>query len=476
MASAPRTIDAVQGTLRRRWWKSNCFDSWLAFAHQATSAYASNRSMTYVRSAVIAFASALLALAAIAGCSRGEPGPIGPSARVGFLAVGDTGYDYRYLERDDYDPPRSMRQFLDDERVEWIEDGHPPDDFDPPPTHQLPSGAVVAATGLRAVAQAMELWCQGAPCDFGTILGDNIYPDGATAGADGGDDSARFRDLFIEPFAPLASDRSGFRYYVTLGNHDWNTSLAGAESQLHFHETTSPFYMDGYNYRVRPASAGGQIELFVIDTELLLSRFDIRETSMSVDGRGSLLDELDGAGPWVRARAEQEPDIAVWLEQALASSDARWKIVVGHHPLWSSAGGKFAQAAELRRLILPALCRHADLYLAGHEHTLEMHADDCSSALPGSGVPPLVEVVSGAGAKQRPVHGPFSARQQIEHPELQTLYARGMVWGFAHVQVEGDTATIRLISTPDDASGRPVVDYTHVTRRRSGLLAAQAAP
>jgi hypothetical protein len=366
-----------------------------------------------------------------------------------------------------------MQQFVADEREEWIEDGRPPADFRPPPTHVLASGAVVAATGLLAVARAMETWCKGVPCDFGTILGDNIYPDGATAGADGTDDQDRFRDLFIEPFAPLAIGRPGFRYYVTLGNHDWKTSLAGAESQLQFHESTAPFYMGGYNYRVRPASAGGQVEFFVIDTELLLSRSDIRETTMSVDGHGTLLDERDDTGPWVRARAEQEPDIAGSLEQALASSDARWKIVVGHHPLWSSAGSKFAQAAELRRLILPTLCRYADLYLAGHEHTLEVHVDDCSRALHGATVSPLVEVVSGAGAKQRPVHAPFSARQQADNPELRTLYARGMVWGFAYIEIEGDVATIQLVSTPDDASGVPVLDYTHATRRRSGSNTAQ---
>ena len=420
-------------------------------------------------------ATALLAAVALTGCSGASPRHAEVSGKVGFVAVGDTGYDYRFLERKDYEPPRSMQQFVDDERDEWIEDGRPPADFQPPPTHQLASGAVVAATGLHAVARAMESWCTRAPCDFGTILGDNIYPDGATAGADGTDDQARFRDLFVEPFAPLAVGRPGFRYYVTLGNHDWNTSLAGAESQLRFHETTAPFYMDGYNYRVRPALAGGQVELFVIDTELLLSRSDIRETAMSVDGRGTLLDERDDTGPWVRARAEQGPDIAAWLEEALASSDARWKIVVGHHPLWSSAGSKFAQAAELRRLILPTLCRHADMYLAGHEHTLELHVDDCSDSLPGAGVPPLIGVVSGAGAKQRPVHAPFSARQQADHPQLQTLYARGMVWGFSHVEVEGDTATIRLISTPDDGSGVPVVDYTFTTRRRSGVSAPGSA-
>ena len=52
--------------------------------------------------------------------------------------------------------------------------------------------------------------------------------------------------------------------------------------------------------------------------------------------------------------------MAQWLEAALRESTARWKIVIGHHPIWSSAGSKFQQARMLRRLILPALCRYAD--------------------------------------------------------------------------------------------------------------------
>ena len=34
--------------------------------------------------------------------------------------------------------------------------------------------------------------------------------------------------------------------YATLGNHDWKTSLAGAQAQLRFFERTAPFYMDGF--------------------------------------------------------------------------------------------------------------------------------------------------------------------------------------------------------------------------------------
>jgi hypothetical protein len=226
--------------------------------------------------------------------------------------------------------------------------------------------------------------------------------------------------------------------------------------------------MEGFSYRVRPPAANGEVELFVIDTEMLLSSRQILETAVAADGSGVLLDETDEPKPWTREQARRGPDLVAWLDESLASSTARWKIVIGHHPLWSTAGSKFAQAQALRELILPTLCRRADLYLAGHEHTLELHLDDCSQAAPGTGASPLLQVVSGAGAKQRPHHPEFSAWQQANNPQLETLYAKGMIWGFAYVDLHEDQIEVRLVSTPNDGSGRPVEEFTLVRPRRSG--------
>ena len=156
-----------------------------------------------------------------------------------------------------------------------------------------------------------------------------------------------------------------------------------------------------------------------------------------------------------------------WLERSLAESPARWKIVMGHHPIWSSAGSKFQQARALRALILPALCRHADLYLAGHEHTLELHTDACQDVPEARDRPPLPEVVSGAASKQRPLNTAFAHHQVRQNPELTSVWTRGLIWGFAHVTLQWDEATVRMISTPDDGSGVPQVEFEHRFQRRS---------
>jgi hypothetical protein len=179
---------------------------------------------------------------------------------------------------------------------------------------------------------------------------------------------------------------------------------------------------------------------------------------------------VDERPAWAKPQTERERNMVAWLEQALRESSARWKIVMAHHPLWSSAGSKFQEARVLRRLILPALCKYADMYLAGHEHTLELHSDSCAKALPGGRVLPLPQIVSGAAAKQRPLNTWFMAHQARDNPELTTFFAKGMTWGYAHLTLDGDRATVQVFSTPDDGSGRNVLETTQTFQRRSGAL------
>lgn len=64
-------------------------------------------------------------------------------------------------------------------------------------------------------------------------------------------------------------------------------------------------------------------------------------------------------------RIEQQ---AAWLDRSLEASDAKWKIVTMHHPVFSS--GKGRDSAERRAALLPVLNKHkVDLVLQGHDHT-----------------------------------------------------------------------------------------------------------
>jgi len=410
------------------------------------------------------------ALLLLGGCASG---PAVENSRPPFqpfslLAFGDHGYDLDYLEADDREPPLTMEQAVAKQREEWLEDKRPPNEFAPSALVQLPdTGGYVDASGLVPVTTAMKAHCRQVRCDAAVMLGDNIYPNGPTGGADGVPDAKRFDEILLTPFKDFEGLAPGFRIYAALGNHDWRTSREAALSEVRYMEQTRPFYMDGLIYRVKPRP---DIELFVLDTEVLLSGQTVYEAELADDGR-ELPDRIRDERPeWTRPQTERERNMVAWLEQSLRDSTARWKIVMAHHPLWSSAGSKFQEARVLRRLILPTLCKYADMYLAGHEHTLELHQDSCAKAVPGASLPPLPQIVSGAAAKQRPVNRWFMAHQARDNPELSTAYAKGLIWGYVHLTLDADEATARVFTTPNDGSGANALAATDHYRRRTGQL------
>lgn len=431
--------------------------------------------MTQERSILLLVSIAFVGTLAVA-CSKDKPATDTPSdaathASVGILMFGDSGYHLNYPDQDDYDDLFTPEEFYQDEWDDWEDDKRPMDEFEARPTSISPvTGQTVPATGMHAVSRAMKTFCaEKATCHFGLMLGDNIYPSGATLGADGFDDADRFRDIFTIPFGDIVQKPDSYRTYVTLGNHDWETSREGGFAQIEFLDAAEEFYIDGPFYTVKPPAGNGDIELFIVDTAMILASTTVYEDFLHDDGSEATTDILDEPDYFVEPMTEAEKAQPQWLEEQLKASTAKWKFVVAHHPVWSSSGSKFEQARVLREMLLPAMCRYADGYLVGHDHTLEIHTDDCSAALGKATVEPLVQIVSGAAAKQRPTHTTFMQHQDAKYPEHKTLYAEGLLWGFAHMTLEGDTARVQTIKLPDDGSSDMTVSFEFEFPRRSHL-------
>jgi hypothetical protein len=60
--------------------------------------------------------------------------------------------------------------------------------------------------------------------------------------------------------------------------------------------------------------------------------------------------------------------------------------------------------------------------------------------------------------------------QTRDNPELKTFFAKGMTWGYAHLTLDGDRARVDIFSTPDDGSGRNMLEIRQEFSRRSGGL------
>ena len=97
-----------------------------------------------------------------------------------------------------------------------------------------------------------------------------------------------------------------------------------------------------------------------------------------------------------------DPDAEVrWIDSVLTASDERWKIVVGHHPLYTYDDKDDIEQEQMRGRLEEIFRRHAvDAYFCGHIHTFQhirTGADDIDYV-----------VNSSASLQREPQYGPLT--------------------------------------------------------------------
>ncbi len=191
--------------------------------------------------------------------------------------------------------------------------------------------------GQLAIANVMDSYFKQDPFKLVLMTGDNIYEDGAIE---------RVGATFGRPYRFLREQKVPF--YAVLGNHDIRTK--NGVDQVNY----SAFNMQGRYYTFTK----GIVQYFALDT----------------NSNANWSKQLD------------------WLEKNLAKSTATWKIVFGHHPLYSS--GVHGSDPELIARLSPLFARYGvHLYINGHDHDYER-----TKPIEGT-----TYLTCGAGAKTRPV-------------------------------------------------------------------------
>ena len=410
-------------------------------------------------------------LAILVSCLLDNSGIRAEESEAAFLVFGDSGYHHGFANPNDYYWAARTRQDHQAAHMErWLRGGKPLSEFRFPEAVYVPEvGRFIDASGLYPVAAAMSALCESEQCDFAVMLGDNIYESGVTLGADGRDDDKRLHEMFTRPFSALGRGEESFRIYTALGNHDWGTSRAGAERQLRFHEDDSKFYMDGFFYSVAPESIGGDVELFVLDTTILLNSVDTYQVDLDDLAHETKSDRVREARAERGPANEPERRMLTWLEDSLKNSQASWKFIVAHHPFWSSSGEKLRENLALRELVRETACRYADGYFAGHDHTLEIIVDTCTdvAGIPTE-MPPLLHLVSGAAAKARGIDRRYANAQEEQYPPRRNIHLVGQVFGFMHMAISGDVATVRTITVPTAGPADAEDAFSYQFERRSG--------
>jgi predicted MPP superfamily phosphohydrolase len=186
----------------------------------------------------------------------------------------------------------------------------------------------------RVTAEAMQKRNREAAFDLGITVGDNFYRCGVRGTGD-----KKWKLRWEDMYTPL-----GLPFYASLGNHDYgHPSIicplfrGSPDAEVAYTGLSTSWRMPARYYTF----IAGPVRFIAIDTE------------------GWSTEQLG------------------WIEKVLKDSQnepgVRWRIVYGHHPMYSSGHhANERRIGALREAFVPLFQKyHVDLYIAGHDHGLE---------------------------------------------------------------------------------------------------------
>lgn len=191
----------------------------------------------------------------------------------------------------------------------------------------------------RNVAAAMGRKSAAMGCQFVITVGDNFYDSGVKSVTD-----PKWQTNFERAFSAPSLQCP---WYPVLGNHDHKGSV---EAEIAYSKVSNRWRMPSTYYsRTFAGSDGATAEFFFLDTEQIFR------------ARLGLMSYVD---------TDQAEGQISWLEHSLLSSTATWKVVVGHHPVFS--GGHHGDTSAMIEMVKPLLDRYGvKVYLNGHDHSLQ---------------------------------------------------------------------------------------------------------
>jgi hypothetical protein len=253
------------------------------------------------------------------------------------------------------------------------------------PVRVLAFGDFGTGTALqKRTADAIAASHRAQPLDFAITLGDNFYSVGMESPSD-----PRWKTWFEDLYGPL-----GITFYAALGNHDWGHPDSPA-AEILYRPASNSWRMPSSYYTF----TAGAVQFFALDTQSV-------------------------------AASEKQVQ---WLDAELGRSTAAWKIVYGHHPIYSA--GNYEDRPDLISKLLPVLRNRANAYFCGHDHNLQALAPD-------GGVHFFIAGGGGAGLYQI-------------RPHERTTFASSS-HGFSIIEADATQLTVRLV----DAAGKSVYETT----------------
>lgn len=201
----------------------------------------------------------------------------------------------------------------------------------------------------KEVATQMSKTASTIDADFVVTVGDNFYPNGVASTQDPQWEKS-FEDIYDQH--SLHED-----WHVCLGNHDYNGNI---QAQIDYSKVSRRWKLPSNYYKeIIALEDGSKALLLFVDTSPFIKNYY---------SKGNEIEE----------NVKKQDTVAQknWIVDNLknSGSDVKWKIVVGHHPMYS--GGKRKDnkdTKDIEKLFEPIFEEYkVDAYLCGHEHDLQV--------------------------------------------------------------------------------------------------------
>jgi hypothetical protein len=141
-------------------------------------------------------------------------------------------------------------------------------------------------------------------------------------------------------------------WHPVLGNHEYE---GNTQAVLDYSTISRRWVMPGRYYAMTwRVSENEDVLLLFIDTPLLIDRYRHNPSEYEDAGKQSMEREL------------------AWIDSTLRVSGARWKIVMGHHPVYAGTTKNKSERRNLQQRLQPLLDKHGvDFSVGGHIHNFQ---------------------------------------------------------------------------------------------------------
>ncbi len=141
-------------------------------------------------------------------------------------------------------------------------------------------------------------------------------------------------------------------WHPVLGNHEYEGT---SQAVLDYASVSRRWEMpDRYYAMTESVSDGVDVLLLYIDTPPLIDKY-----------RNSPVQHPDAG------KQDMDRQLA-WIDTNLGASKAKWKIVLGHHPVFAGTTKEESERTDLQERLQPLLDRHGvDAMVSGHIHNFQ---------------------------------------------------------------------------------------------------------